>query len=518
MTMSFLDRSDAGRRLANRMLHLRGEDVVVLALPRGGVPVAAEVARALGAPLDVIVVRKLGVPVQPELGMGAIGEGDVRIINPEVVAITHVTDAEIAAVERRERAELDRRARRFRGDRPRTPLAGRTAIIIDDGIATGSTARAACQVARAQGAARVVLAVPVAPPSACTTLAADADEVICLETPRHFLAIGEWYQDFSQTSDREVVSLLQRAAADRGRAGAVHPAAGSGGAGRPVPGAGPASAAGGPASAAGGPASAPGGPSPPGGGPAPAAGGSLPDAGGPSSARGVPSPRAGGSAPGPAAAPWGGEVVIPAGPARLAGHLSTPGGGAGMVVFAHGSGSSRRSARNRFVADVLATAGLGTLLFDLLTAEEEQDRANVFDIGLLASRLGAVTRWMREQPGLAGARVGYFGASTGAAAALWAAAEPGGEVAAVVSRGGRPDLAMRRLAAVRAPTLLIVGALDDVVLGLNREAQRRLRCENQLAVVPGASHLFEEPGTLERAAGLARDWFTRYLAPAHARA
>jgi dienelactone hydrolase len=198
--------------------------------------------------------------------------------------------------------------------------------------------------------------------------------------------------------------------------------------------------------------------------------------------------------------------------------MSTPGGGAGMVVFAHGSGSSRRSPRNRFVADVLATAGLGTLLFDLLTAEEEQDRANVFDIGLLAGRLGAVTRWVHQQPGLAGARIGYFGASTGAAAALWAAAEPGGEVAAVVSRGGRPDLAMPRLAAVRAPTLLIVGALDDVVLGLNREAQRHLRCENKLAVVPGASHLFEEPGTLERAAGLARDWFTWYLAPAHARA
>jgi putative phosphoribosyl transferase len=495
MTMSFLDRSDAGRRLANRVLHLRGEDVVVLALPRGGVPVAAEVARALGAPLDVIVVRKLGVPVQPELGMGAIGEGDVRIINPEVVAITHVTDAEIATVERRERAELDRRARRFRGDRPRTPLAGRTAVIIDDGIATGSTARAACQVARAQGAARVVLAVPVAPPSACAALAADADGVICLETPGHFLAIGEWYQDFSQTSDREVVSLLQRAAADQERTGATHPAAGGESADRPVPGAGPAPAADGRSPTTGAPS----------------------PAGGPSSTPGGPPPAAGAPAPAPAAAPWGGEVVIAAGSARLAGHLSTPGAGAGMVVFAHGSGSSRHSHRNRFVADVLATAGLGTLLFDLLTAEEERDRANVFDIGLLASRLGAVTRWMHEQPALAGSPVGYFGASTGAAAALWAAAGPGGEVAAVVSRGGRPDLAMPRLAEVRAPTLLIVGALDDVVLGLNREAQRHLRCENQLAVVPGASHLFEEPGTLERAAGLARDWFTRYLAPAHAR-
>jgi putative phosphoribosyl transferase len=434
MTMPFLDRSDAGRRLAARLLHLRGQDVVVLGLPRGGVPVAAEVAGVLGAPLDVILVRKLGVPVQPELGMGAIGEGDVRIINPEVVAITHVTAGEIAAVERRERAELERRARRFRGDRPRTPLTGRTAIVIDDGIATGSTARAACQVARAQGAVRVVLAVPVAPPSARTALADAADEVICLETPRHFLAIGEWYQDFSQTSDGEVVRLLRLAA------GEAHPV------------------------------------------------------------------------------PAGGEVVIAAGPARLAGQLTRPGSGAGIVLFAHGSGSSRHSPRNRFVAGVLADAGLGTLLFDLLTPAEEGDRANVFDIGLLAGRLAAVTRWLHEQPDLAGARVGYFGASTGAAAALWAAAEPGSEVAAVVSRGGRPDLAMERLAQVRAPTLLIVGALDEVVLGMNRAAQRHLRCENHLAVVPGATHLFEEPGTLDRVAGLARDWFTRYLAPAHAQA
>jgi putative phosphoribosyl transferase len=470
MAMSFLDRSDAGRRLADRMLHLRGTDAVVLGLPRGGVPVAAEVARALGAPLDVILVRKLGVPVQPELGMGAIGEGGVKIINSEVVAIAHVTDAEIATVEERERAELDRRALRFRGDRRRTPLAGRTAIIIDDGIATGSTARAACQVARAQGAVRVVLAVPVAPPSARSALAADADEVICLETPGHFLAIGEWYRDFSQTSDHEVVSLLRRAAGE--------------------------------------------------GAPAPAGEGAPAGESGQAVADAHPPARVGASppTPGPAVAARDGEVVITTGTVQLAGHLSVPGTGAGIVVFAHGSGSSRHSPRNRFVADMLADAGLGTLLFDLLTAEEEQDRDNVFDIRLLARRLGAVTRWLRGQPGLAADRIGYFGASTGAAAALLAAAELDGEVAAVVSRGGRPDLAIPRLTEVRAPTLLIVGAQDDMVLRMNREAQKYLRCENHLAVVPGASHLFEEPGTLEQAASLARDWFTRYLAPAHAQA
>jgi putative phosphoribosyl transferase len=202
----------------------------------------------------------------------------------------------------------------------------------------------------------------------------------------------------------------------------------------------------------------------------------------------------------------------------MAGHLSTPGSGAGIVVFAHGSGSSRHSPRNRYVAGVLAGAGLGTLLFDLLTAEEERYRANVFDIGLLASRLDAATQWLHDQPGLADTRIGYFGASTGAAAALWAAAEPGGEVAAVVSRGGRPDLALPRLARVQAPTLLIVGGLDDMVLRMNREAQKYLQCENRLEVVPGATHLFEEPGTLAQAAGLARDWFSRFLTPAPARA
>jgi len=211
--MRFRDRSDAGRQLASRLLPLRGKDAVVLGLPRGGVAVAAEVARALDAPLDVIVVRKLGVPAQPELGMGAIGEGDTRVINADVVRYSGVSKADIKAVEQRERAELERRTKRFRGDAPREPLAGRIAVLVDDGIATGSTARAACQVARAQGAVRVVLAAPVAPPSARSILEGDADELVCLETPERFLAIGEWYDDFSQTRDEEVVSLLRAARA-----------------------------------------------------------------------------------------------------------------------------------------------------------------------------------------------------------------------------------------------------------------------------------------------------------------
>ncbi|WP_182907266.1 MULTISPECIES: phosphoribosyltransferase [unclassified Microbispora] len=209
----FVDRRDAGLRLGERLRGLPGaEDAVVVGLPRGGVPVAFEVARALGAPLDVIVVRKLGVPYQPELGFGAIGEGGVRVLNPDVLRLANITRDEIAGVERRERAELERRARRFRGDRTPVDLAGRTVIVVDDGIATGGTARAACQVARAHGASRVVLAVPVGAPETIASLRGDADEVVCLDTPDHFYAIGAWYDDFTQTRDEDVIECLRQAA------------------------------------------------------------------------------------------------------------------------------------------------------------------------------------------------------------------------------------------------------------------------------------------------------------------
>jgi putative phosphoribosyl transferase len=207
----FVDRADAGRQLGERLQHLKGTNPVVLGLPRGGVQVAAEVAAALDAPLDVIVVRKLGVPSMPELAMGAIGEGDVRIVLPETVRRAGVTPEAFEDVERQERVELQRRAERFRGDRPRIPLSGRTVIVVDDGIATGSTARAACQVARAQGAARVMLAVPVAPAEWAHALSDAADEFVALITPPQLQAIGMWYSDFSQSSDNEVVTWLRTA-------------------------------------------------------------------------------------------------------------------------------------------------------------------------------------------------------------------------------------------------------------------------------------------------------------------
>jgi putative phosphoribosyl transferase len=209
--MHFADRVDAGRRLARRLEMLPREDLVVLGLPRGGVPVAFEVASHLRVPLDILVVRKLGAPFQPELAMGAIGEGGVRIVSEDVVRAVGATAADLDEVEARERVELARRSARFRGAGPRVPIAGHTVVIVDDGIATGSTARAACNVARAQGARRVVVATPVAPADTVADLRGAADEVIALHTPEHFLAIGRFYADFAQTSDEEVVRLLASA-------------------------------------------------------------------------------------------------------------------------------------------------------------------------------------------------------------------------------------------------------------------------------------------------------------------
>lgn len=443
--MSFTDRTDAGRGLAARLADLRGPDVVVYGLPRGGVPVAYEVALALDAPLDVIVVRKLGFPGQPELAMGAIGEGGVLVLEPRVVSM--VDEKAVDRAEAEARRELDERVRRLGSGRDRIPFTGRTALIVDDGIATGSTARAACQVARAGGAERIVLAVPVAPQNAEADLADVADEVIALETPWDFFAVGQAYRDFTQVGYDEVADLLAEARERRtgpgdGRTGPEEPADAQTG---------------------------------------------LEEG-------------------------FDAQVSIPAGEARLSGRLTMPPGARGLVIFAHGSGSSRHSPRNTYVAEVLNAGGLGSLLMDLLTEDEELDRGNVFDIDLITGRLSAAVAWAREQPQTRDARIGLFGASTGAAAALSAAAAPDMDVSAVVSRGGRPDLAGDALEHVRAPVLLIVGGADTQVLELNREAAARLRCPYRVEVVPGATHLFEEPGTLRAAAELARDWFARHLA------
>jgi dienelactone hydrolase len=292
-------------------------------------------------------------------------------------------------------------------------------------------------VVRAQGDARVILAVPIAPAGWQQWFADVADETVCVAASEHIGAIGAWYADFTQLDDADVLACL--AEADR------------------------------------------------------------------RSQQSPPPARE------PAVAAREEEVVVALPGVDLRGRLAVPDRARGVVLFAHGSGSSRLSPRNRFVARTLGEAGLATLLFDLLTDVEAADRTNVFDIDLLGGRLSAAVDWLRRQPGFATMPVGLFGASTGAAAALQAASRPGAEIGAVVSRGGRPDLTGVGLAAVRSPTLLVVGGLDREVLRLNRQAQDRMRCQVELVVIPGATHLFEEPGTLEAAAHAARGWFLTHL-------
>ena len=447
MTMPYRDRFAGGEALARLLsTYANRPDVLVLALPRGGVPVGYAVARALRAPLDVYLVRKLGVPGHEELAMGAIAGGGVEVLNPGVIEMLRVPRQVIDAVAAREEVALRQGERAYRDDRPPPDVAGKTVLLVDDGLATGASMRAAAAALRALGAGRSVVAVPVASRETCDELRSEVDEVVCALTPEPFRAVGLWYQDFAPVSDDEVRDLLRRAAQI----------------------------------------------------PAPA--GQGVDA---STPAGRADPRL---------------VHVLADGTELAGDLTVPVGARGVVLFAHGSGSSRHSPRNRAVAETLQDGGFATLLLDLLTPEEEDFDIRTarlrFDIGLLARRLMAATDLLAAQPETAHLHIGYFGASTGAAAALVAAAAERQElVGAVVSRGGRPDLAGEALDKVRAPTLLIVGGNDTAVIEMNRAALARLRGEKQLQFIPGASHLFEEPGALEAVARLALDWFQRYLPP-----
>ncbi|MFE7233105.1 phosphoribosyltransferase [Streptomyces sp. NPDC002405] len=432
--MRYENRADAGRRLARCLEFLRDQDTVVLGVPRGGVPVAFEVARRLGAPLDLAVVRKLPVPWQPELGFGALGEHGVRVIDQAVLAESGLDPAERETVERAERAELERRLSHLRESRPPLPVAGLTALVVDDSLSTGAAAEAACRVARTRGATRVVLAVPVGPEATLPHLRTVADRVVCLQPLRHLGSVGAWYADFGQVTDAEVATLL--AEAQRATATATGPLS------------------------------------------------AFP----PES----PSPDR--------------EVEVPAGPVRLPARLALP--PTPPVAVAYALGSGRSCPAHQRVAAALRRAGLGTLLIDLLTEDEERTPHNVFDIVLLARRLRAATDWLRRETGLP---VSHCGAGTGAGAALEAAAED--DIRAVVCLGGRPDLAPpAALARVRAPSLFVVGARDTRLLGLNRLAADWMRCDHRVVPVPGATDLFTEPGTVEAVADLARDWFTTHLA------
>lgn len=433
--MSFKNREEAGRILADRIQKLRIPDPIVIALPRGGVPIAAEIARAIRAPLEVLVVRKLGAPGNPEFGIGAITEGDFYWVDNETVAALGVTHEQLNRVLLSESDEVRRRVQTYREDRPLPNLAGRSVILVDDGLATGVTAFTATRWLKDKGAERVLLAVPVCAVESSQALRGEV-EVLCLETPKNFQAVSLWYDEFNQVGDEEVIRLLKKNETEETRM-------------RPTP---------------------------------------------------IHAPELGTST----------EVILSDGSIRLKGTLSISPENKGIILFAHGSGSSRLSPRNQQVARALNEAGFSTLLFDLLTPGEANRQSAVFDIPLLAGRLTLAARWLQLDRRLRDLPLGYFGASTGAAAALVSAADLGRRVSAVVSRGGRPDLAIPQLGEVMAPTLLLVGGNDEPVIDMNEEALRYL-AYGELHIIPGATHLFEEPGTLEEVSRQAIQWFNRHL-------
>lgn len=432
----FRDRREAGIALARALGHLRDEDLVVLGLPRGGVPVAAEVARALGAPLDVFVVRKLGVPGREELAMGAVASGGAMVLNRgvlEMLAAVGLTEADLDVVVARETDEVRRREHTYRGGRAAPELTGKTVVLIDDGLAAGSTMAAAAQALRRRGVRRLIAAAPVGSAQACRVLENFAEQVVCPHTPPRFRAVGEWYEDFRQLGDDDVRRAL---------AAAELPA-------------------------------------------------------GPSSPEEVEVGRE--------------ELEFELDGVPLLGELAVPEGAQGLVLFADASAEGHRSPRNLTVAGRLHEAKMATLRFDLLSREEARGGGLSFDVEPLCTRLLSVSRWTRSEAAVATLPLGYLAASTGAAAALLAAAELRDRVGAVVSWAGCLELAAARLTDVEAPTLLIVGGDDADVLQLHRKLAPRLQGPHDLVVIEGAGHVFDEPGAVGQVARHAESWFARHL-------
>ncbi len=425
--MTFQNRKHAGDLLAAKLIKYKNKDAIVLALPRGGVPIGYEIAKQLDIPLDVLIVRKIGAPFNAELAAGAICENDEAVLNTLILSQIGLNPEDMNGTIRAEKAEVQRQINLFRQGRLLTDLSKKLVIIADDGLATGATVNAAIKYLKKKGVRQIVVAVPVAPSSSAQQIRLKVEELVTLAERDDLYSVSQWYQDFAQVSDKEVISLLKMIEEKKMD----------------------------------------------------------------SDTR---------------------KVEIKISNIKLQGELATVPNMKAVIIFTHGSGSSHRSTRNLQVARVLNSAGFGTLLFDLISEDESRDRKNVFDIELLSQRLLAVTRWLYQQPQMESVTVGYFGASTGAAAALMAASKLSDKEAvyAIVSRGGRPDLAGKALSQVKVPTLLIVGGQDYGVIELNRKAQKLLAYA-KMYVVADATHLFEEPGTLEEVASHATQWFNGCL-------
>ena len=425
----FENRSQAGQLLAAKISELKLQNPLVIALPRGGVPVAYEIASLLQCPLDVMMTKKIGAPGNAEYAIGAVGEDGTSAYNKEAIAALKIEKSVLRKLSEQKALEIREQIKKFRGNRRPETIAGKDVIVVDDGLATGATMIVALRILRKNHPGRLIVALPVAPAESLEKLREEADEVICLMSPKNFLAVGLWYDEFDQVPDEEVIRLLEET-----RTASVIQEM---------------------------------------------------------------------------------EVPIEDDKVSLTGDLNLVANGKGLIIFAHGSGSSRKSPRNQLVASELNKMGLSTLLFDLLSEEESQNRANVFNIPLLARRLNLATETVARMSETENLPIGFFGASTGAGAALMAATQSAQKIFAVVSRGGRPDLAGDSLQNVMAPTLLIVGGNDEPTLTLNRQAATKIK-SCKLIIVPGATHLFEEEGAMSEVVEHASAWFLNQLPTATA--
>lgn len=417
----FTDRTDGAAKLVEKLKNIDKKNTIVLALPRGGVPVADIIASKLGLEFDILSVKKIGFPANPELALGAVTEDGAIYINDTIRKMSGLSEKELDVLIKKNQELAVNKSRYFRFGKEGISVKGKNVIIVDDGIATGATIEACINQVKRVGARKIMIAVPVAPKDILEKLLHQVDEIFVLETPSPFVSVSKWYENFDQVYDTEVREIFEK---HQEKFETI-------------------------------------------------------------------------------------EEIMDLGEIKLKAKVSKVIDNKAWIIFVHGSGSSRLSERNNQVAKVLNKGGLSTLLFDLLTLKEDSVESNRFNIELLKKRLVLAINWLVNSEYYdPSTPIGLFGASTGAAAAIKVAAQfKDFPIYAVVCRGGRPDLADRdELRDVTIPTLLIIGGMDYQVLELNKKAYEQLP-NSEIQLIAGATHLFEESGTMESVSELTKEWF-----------